>query len=89
MYAFTLGCGHESDGHYVVEGEQGISRVTQKILHCFESVFHVVLQMFLVSYSSLPTEMTDDYNGRTLLSTMRMIVSGSTVIIPMADRCCR
>ncbi|MFB1411832.1 hypothetical protein [Bifidobacterium sp. 2450] len=47
------------------------------------------MQMFLVSYSSLPTEMTDDYNGRTLLSTMRMIVSGSTVIIPMADRCCR
>ena len=27
--------------------------------------------------------MTDDYNGRTLLSTMRMIVSGSTVIIPI------
>lgn len=47
------------------------------------TLFIVVLQMFLVSYSSLPTEMTSDYNGRTLLSTVRMIVSGvSTVAIP-------
>lgn len=47
------------------------------------TLFIMTLQMFLTAYSSLPTEMTDDYNGRTLLSTVRMIVSGvSTVAIP-------
>lgn len=57
-----------------------------KALYFFVYVLYVTLQqMFGVCYSSLPGEMTRDFAGRSLLSTVRMFVSGmSGVIIPFA-----
>ena len=57
-----------------------------KVLYFFVYVLYVTLQqMFGVCYSSLPGEMTRDFAGRSLLSTVRMFVSGmSGVIIPFA-----
>ncbi|KAA8827700.1 MFS transporter [Bifidobacterium myosotis] len=40
-------------------------------------------QMIMTPYSALPTEMTTDFNGRTMLSTTRMLFSGiSNAVIP-------
>lgn len=41
-------------------------------------------QMIMTPYSALPTEMTTDFNGRTMLSTTRMLFSGiSNAVIPL------
>ncbi|OXM99854.1 MFS transporter [Bifidobacterium vansinderenii] len=56
-----------------------------KALYFLVYVLYVTLQqMFGVCYSSLPGEMTRDFAGRSLLSTVRMFVSGmSGVLIPI------
>ena len=41
-------------------------------------------QLIMTPYSVLPNEMTTDFNGRTMLSTTRMLFSGiSTAVIPL------
>lgn len=41
-------------------------------------------QLIMTPYSTLPTEMTTDFNGRTKLSTVRMFISGvTTAVIPL------
>ena len=41
-------------------------------------------QLIMTPYSVLPNEMTTDFNGRTFLSTTRMLFSGvSTAVIPL------
>ena len=47
-------------------------------------VWVLLAQLFQASYNPLPGEMTQDYTGRTLLSTLRMMVSTSAAtIIPL------
>lgn len=47
-------------------------------------LYIVLLQMFGVCYAALPGEMTRDFAGRSLLSTVRLLISGiSTAVIPM------
>ena len=47
-------------------------------------LYIVLLQMFGVCYAALPGEMTTDFAGRSMLSTVRLLLSGlSTAIIPM------
>lgn len=36
----------------------------------------VTLQIIMIPYATLPSEMTTDFNGRTILSTTRMFMSG-------------
>ena len=41
-------------------------------------------QLIMTPYSLLPNEMTTDFNGRTMLSTTRMLFSGiSTAVVPL------
>lgn len=40
--------------------------------------FELVAAMVLIPWETLPTEMTDDYNKRTLLSTMRLVISSGS-----------
>ncbi|OZG58563.1 major facilitator superfamily protein [Bifidobacterium myosotis] len=41
-------------------------------------------QLIMTPYSVLPNEMTTDFNGRTMLSTTRMLFSGiSTAVVPL------
>lgn len=48
-----------------------------KLLYFLIYVLYVVLmQMFGVCYSALPGEMTKDFSGRSLLSTVRLTISG-------------
>lgn len=43
----------------------------------------VANQLIMTPYSTLPTEMTTDFNGRTKLSTVRMFISGvTTAVVP-------
>lgn len=47
-------------------------------------LYVMLMQMFGVCYAALPTEMTDDFSGRSLLSTVRLLISGlSAAAIPM------
>ncbi|WP_165777326.1 MFS transporter [Bifidobacterium primatium] len=47
-------------------------------------LYIVLLQMFGVCYAALPGEMTTDFAGRSMLSTVRLLLSGiSTAVIPM------
>nr|WP_240541951.1 MFS transporter [Bifidobacterium simiarum] len=47
-------------------------------------LYIVLLQMFGVCYAALPGEMTRDFAGRSMLSTVRLLLSGiSTAVIPM------
>lgn len=39
-------------------------------------LYVVLMQMFGVCYSALPSEMTTDFSGRSLLSTVRLLISG-------------
>ena len=44
----------------------------------------VANQLIMTPYSVLPNEMTTDFNGRTMLSTTRMLFSGiATAVIPL------
>lgn len=40
--------------------------------------FEIVAAMVLIPWETLPTEMTDDYNKRTLLSTVRLVISSGS-----------
>ena len=47
-------------------------------------IWIVTMQIIMIPYATLPSEMTTDFNGRTILSTTRMFISGlAGSVIPL------
>lgn len=51
---------------------------------CIYMIWIMLSQIFMTAYNALPSEMTTDFKGRTLLSSTRLFISnGSCTLIPL------